>query len=111
MHMQIPKTNALVIPPNSCPSAKIPEDNSIAGMIPILIFNLLNRTPLNINSSRTGAMRIEDNISKSKEDGSITSGSKSGAGMYSGYTKLMNISKFEINATKINANKIFIRNM
>ena len=84
MHMQIPKTNALIIPPNSCPIAKIPEDNNIAGIIPILIFNLLNKTPLNTNSSRTGAIMIEDTISKSREDGSNTSGSKSGAGIFSG---------------------------
>lgn len=53
--MHIPNRNALVIPPNSCPIAKINDEISIAGIIPVLIFNLLNITPLNANSSTIGA--------------------------------------------------------
>ena len=62
--MHIPNTNALMIPPNSCPTAKKTEDKSIAGRMPILIFNLLNRTPLKLNSSIKGAHMIEVNSIK-----------------------------------------------
>ena len=59
IHMHIPNKNALVIPPKSCPIPNMNEDISMAGTTPVLIFNLLNNTPLNINSSITGAKIIE----------------------------------------------------
>ena len=55
IHMHIPNKNALTIPPKSWPMANRMEDINIAGTIPILIFSLLNRTPLNTNSSIIGA--------------------------------------------------------
>ena len=55
MHMHIPNRNALVIPPTSWPIANMNEEISIAGRIPVLIFNRLNNTPLNTSSSMIGA--------------------------------------------------------
>ena len=55
MHMQIPNRIALVIPPNSWPRPNMTDDIIIAGMIPVLIFSRLNRTPLKTNSSTIGA--------------------------------------------------------
>ena len=70
MHIQIPNKNALVIPPNSCPIAKIAEDMIIAAITPVLIFNLLNKTHLKNNSSMIGASMIEEITSKTKDNGS-----------------------------------------
>ena len=111
MHIHIPNKNALVIPPNSCPIAKIPEDINIAPIIPILIFNLLNKTPLNINSSRIGANIIEEITSKRKVNESIYSGVKSKIGSMSGYNEVEITSKLEKKATTMNANKMFIKNI
>jgi hypothetical protein len=58
MHMQTPNRNALVIPPGSWPIAKMNDEIIIAGTIPVLIFSLLNSTPLNANSSTMGAKII-----------------------------------------------------
>ena len=58
IHMQIPKINALVIPPNSCPIPNINEEIIIAGIIPVLIFSLLNKIPLKTSSSSNGAKII-----------------------------------------------------
>ena len=87
MHIQIPNTNALVIPPNSCPIAKRAEDMTIAAIMPVLIFNLLNRTPLKNNSSRIGANMTEEITSKMKDNGSRAFGVKSNKGSISGYTE------------------------
>ena len=53
-----------MIPPKSCPMAKMNDEISIAGIIPVLIFNLLNKTPLKTNSSTIGA-NIMDAIASS----------------------------------------------
>ena len=111
MHMHIPNKNALVIPPNSCPIAKIEEDMIIAAITPVLIFNLLNKTPLNTNSSRIGANITEEITSNRKVNESIYSGVKSKIGSMSGYKEVEITSKLEKKATTMNANKIFIRNI
>ena len=59
MHMHNPNRNALVIPPKSCPIPNKNDEINIAGMMPILIFSLLNRTPLKTNSSKIGAKIME----------------------------------------------------
>ena len=59
MHMHNPNRNALTIPPKSWPMENRKEDIIIAGIIPILIFSLLNRTPRKISSSRIGAKMID----------------------------------------------------
>ena len=87
MHIHIPNRNALVIPPNSCPIAKRAEDMIIAAITPVLIFNLLNKTPLKNNSSRIGANMTEEITSKMKVIGSKGVGVKSSKGSISGYAK------------------------
>ena len=57
--MHSPNKNALVIPPKSCPIANMNDEISIAGMIPTLIFSLLNMTPRNTSSSIRGANIID----------------------------------------------------
>ena len=111
MHMHIPNKNALVIPPKSWPIANMNEEISIAGTIPILIFNLLNKTPLNISSSRIGANMTEEITSKRKVNESIYSGVKSKIGSMSGYNEVEITSKLEKKATTMNANKMFIKNI
>ena len=44
------------------------HDMIIAATMPVLIFNLLNKTPLNSNSSIIGASMIEVITSKTKDD-------------------------------------------
>ena len=88
MHMHIPNKNALMIPPNSWPRANMVEEISMAATMPVLIFNLLNKTPLNISSSRIGANTIEDIASKRNVKGSTDTGVKSSIGILSGYKKL-----------------------
>lgn len=87
MHMQIPKRNALVIPPNSCPIAKRAEDMIIAAIMPVLILSLLNKTPLKNNSSIIGASMTEEITSKMKDIESKGVGVKSNKGSISGYTE------------------------
>ena len=58
MHMHNPNRNALVIPPKSWPIPNKNDEISMAGTIPTLIFNLLNKTPLKTNSSINGAKII-----------------------------------------------------
>ena len=70
--MHIPNRNALVIPPKSCPIPKMNDEINIAGIIPILIFNLLNKTPLKTNSSKSGA-KIMDAIALNKNAPADTS--------------------------------------
>ena len=67
--------------------AKMKEEINIAAIIPVLIFNLLNNTPINTSSSRIGAIKIEDNTSMKKEKGSRYSGVISSIGTLSGYIK------------------------
>ena len=57
--MHNPNKNALVIPPKSCPIPNRNDEMSIAGIMPILTFSLLNKTPLKTNSSKTGAKMME----------------------------------------------------
>ena len=57
--MHNPNRNALTIPPKSWPMANKKEEIILAGVIPILIFSLLNMIPLNISSSRIGANMID----------------------------------------------------
>ena len=66
MHMQIPNKNALNIPPKSCPIANRNDETIIAGIMPILIFILLNKTPLKTNSSKTGANIMDEIALKRK---------------------------------------------
>ena len=44
------------------------EDIIIAGIIPILIFNLLNKTPLKVNSSIIGAQNTDAIVKYMKSD-------------------------------------------
>ena len=62
MHIHIPNKNALVIPPKSCPIPNRNDEMSIAGIMPILIFSRLNKTPLNTNSSKIGAKIMAQHV-------------------------------------------------
>ena len=107
--MQTPNRNALVIPPGSWPIAKINDEMIIAGTIPVRIFNLLNSTPLNANSSTMGAKIIAVIESRIQTLESILAVSISHIGTQLGSPNPIKMSNAEIRSTNRPANNMLRR--
>ena len=110
MHMQIPNRNALVIPPKSCPIANRNDEISIAGMIPVLILSLLNRTPLNTSSSTIGAKIIDPMASRIITPASTFMVSMSHIDIQFGSLNPLIMSAVDIRSMNSDANSKLIKN-
>ena len=81
------------------------EDIIIAGIIPILIFNLLNKTPLKVNSSIIGAQNTDAIVKYMKSDELKRGVSKSKSGIKLGSINPWIQSALDIKYAMSDANK------